>query len=467
MTRLAHASEFVGADGRLLRPDAIVTLDQLRGARAIVGSHGSLRVEPRSGNTRWNQIEIFSLEYPLWSLRDSLEALLSEAGDLDAEVVLQIAPGFGRLRVRRYEMRFRRPEPTTAKLERSLPASLLGLVYRWRSLIDMGETGKRELPPLADGEDGCDLPLDLPGPGVVYACRDRVLAARPTLVDRPSSPSDAPTPLQAAALITESNPRNSAIKARLTEIAAGAPDAEADLAWIHAMLDVPDGLPPTTFEALQELPSCPGAAIALVFSATDEAACERVWRLERALPFLWVLCSVNAWRTAYHAAILRRSARLMAAGFTAEEAAEMARSTLAYPIDWMFHFDEALLTPFTLAGVSAPSSEPIRDARDIAQDRIRRSGDRQDRVAAVTCFDLALLEADIQSLAPWRFVFDKSHWQGLDAPLFAALAAADRVIPTSDQRLAMRQARREDPQHFCEAYAAALGLLARLSSGRS
>jgi hypothetical protein len=348
-----------------------------------------------------------------------------------------------------------------------LPADLHGLAFKWRSLIDMGETGRRDLTPLVEGEDGCNLPLDLSGPGVVYACRDGRLAVRPTLVDRPPSLGYRPTPLQAAALIAEPNLRSTAIKARLIEITAGAPDAEVDLAWINAMLAVPDGLPPTTFEALQELPTCPGAAIALVFSATDEATCERLWRLEQALPFLWVLCSVNAWHTAYHAAIVRRSARLMAAGFAAEEAAEMTRSTLAYPIDWMIHFDEALLTPIALAGLCAPSGEPIRYARDIAQDRIRRSGDRQDRVTTVTCFDLALLGSDIQSLAPWRFAFDKSHWQGLDAPLFAALAAADRIIPTSEQRLAIRQARREDPQHFCEAYAAALRLLARLSSGRS
>jgi hypothetical protein len=193
--------------------------------------------------------------------------------------------------------------------------------------------------------------------------------------------------------------------------------------------------------------------------------CERVWRLEQALPFLWVLCKVDAWHTAFHAAIGRRSTQLMAAGFSAEEAADMARSTLAYPIDWMSSYDEALLTPFALAGLSVPSGEPVRDARDIAQDRVRRGGDRQDMATPISCFDTVLFGGDIQLLAPWRFAFDQSHWQGLDAPLFAALAAAGGITPTSEQRLAMRQARREDPQHFCEAYAAALGALARLSSG--
>jgi hypothetical protein len=267
-------------------------------------------------------------------------------------------------------------------------------------------------------------------------------------------------------LITGSIPGSTAIKARLIEIAAGAPDAEADLGWIHALLAVPDSLPPTTFEALQELPSYPGAVIALVFTATDEATCERVWRLEQALPFLWVLCRVDTWRTAYDAAMLRRSTRLTAAGFSAEEAADMARTSLTHPIDWMMSFDEALLTPFVLAGLVAPLGEPVGDARDIAQDRIRRGSDRRDMATPTTCFDLAFLGGDIQLLAPWRFAFHQSHWQGLDAPLFAALAAAGQITPTSEQRLAMRQARREDPQHFCEAYAAALGALARLSSGR-
>ena len=249
------------------------------GKRRLVTAH------PRSGNSHWSHHEKFFLEYPLWSLRDGLEALLSEAGDLDAEVILQIEPGFGRLRVRRYEMRFRRPEPTIARLERPFPTGLHGLIFRWRSLIDMGETGRRDLAPLTQGEDGCDLPPDLPGPGVVYACRDRALAVRPTLVDRPAPPGAAPTPLQGAALITGSIPRSTAIKARLIEIAAGAPDAEADLGWIYALLAVPDSLPPTTFEALQELPSCPGVAIALVFTATDEATCERVWRLRTGAAF--------------------------------------------------------------------------------------------------------------------------------------------------------------------------------------
>jgi hypothetical protein len=198
-------------------------------------------------------------------------------------------------------------------------------------------------------------------------------------VDRPAASGAALTPLQAAALITGSIPRSTAIKARLIEIAAGASDAEADFGWIHALLAVPDSLPPTTFEALQELPSHPGAVIALVFTATDEATCERVWRLEQALPFLWVLCRVDTWRTAYDAAMLRRSTRLTAAGFSAEEAADMARTSLAHPIDWMMSLDEALLTPFVLAGLVAPSREPVRDARDIAQDRIRRGGDRRIR----------------------------------------------------------------------------------------
>jgi hypothetical protein len=209
-------------------------------------------------------------------LREGLEALLSEAGDLDAEVFLEIVPGFCRLRVRGYEMRFKRPEPGTARLEQSLRAGLQGLAFKWRSLIDMGEAGRRDLAPLVEAEDGCELPLDLPGPGVVYACRGGRLAVRPALVDRPPSLGYRPTPLQAAVLITEANLRNTGIKARLIEIAADAPDAEADLARIHALLAVPDGLPPTTFESLQELPSCPEVLIALVSTSTDEAMCERV-----------------------------------------------------------------------------------------------------------------------------------------------------------------------------------------------
>ena len=461
---------FVGADGCLLLSETVMTLDQLRGARAIVGNQGDIRVEPRGGNMRWSQIERFSLEYSLWSLRDELEALLSELSELDAEAILTVEPGGDRLRVRRYEMRFGPLEATAARLERSFPSGLQDIVFGWRSLIDMGESGGRSLVPLDLGEDGCALPIDLSGPGVVYARRNGALAVRPTLVDRPPVPSNESTPLQAAVLITGSTFRSKAISERLNAIAAGAPDADADLAWMHALLAVPDGLPPTTFEVLQALSSCPGAAIALIFAASDEAASERVWRLEQALPFLWVLCSVDAWRSGHDAAVQRLSSRLAMAGFTADEAIEMARSSLANLIDRMIHFDEALVAPCRFAGLTAMSDEPVRDAREIAQDRIRRGAGLQDTATPTTCFDLAFLGAEIRKLAPWRFArrdsfaFDQSHWQGLDAPLSAALAAAGWTTPTSEQRLAMRQARREDPQHFCEAYAAAICALARLSS---
>ena len=152
------------------------------------------------------------------------------------------------------------------------------------------------------------------------------------------------------------------------------------------------------------------------------------------------------------------------AGFTGDEADEMARGSLGYMINRMIYFDDALSAPLGLAGLTALSDEPVRDAREIAQDRIRRDCGLPDKASAVTCFNLAFLGDDTGTLAPWRIAFDQSHWQGLDAPLFAALAAGGRAKPTSEQRLAVRQARRKDSQHFCEAYAAALRTLARLSS---
>jgi hypothetical protein len=104
-----------------------------------------------------------------------------------------------------------------------------------------------------------------------------------------------------------------------------------------------------------------------------------------------------------------------------------------------------------------------------ANDRITRIGhlidDTDPRVrtpqtdpAAASCFRAA--DSEVASRLP-TYRFMPVHWEGLDAPCAAALAAAGEGWLSPRQIRRVRQARAEEPLSFADMFAAALHSRAR------
>jgi hypothetical protein len=70
------------------------------------------------------------------------------------------------------------------------------------------------------------------------------------------------------------------------------------------------------------------------------------------------------------------------------------------------------------------------------------------------------LEPELLALRDWYEGFHQEHWEGLQAPLVAALRAAGRVKLMPLHRLRVREAINDDPEHFTDAYSAAVRQLA-------
>ncbi len=80
-----------------------VTLDGLRGLRAVSDGGSVLSIETHGPGLRAFHRQAFHDELPLWSLRDTVSSLLAEAGDLDSEAWVEFEPSGAKLRVARYE----------------------------------------------------------------------------------------------------------------------------------------------------------------------------------------------------------------------------------------------------------------------------------------------------------------------------------------------------------------------------
>lgn len=455
---------FLRADGTAFRDNDPVVLDRLRGARAVADGRAILWIEVhgpvRGGTHHW----AFEDEMPMWGLRDALASLLAEASDIDSEAWVGFQSGGARLRVKRHELDIR-PVADGIKLPEVPSPPEGGLTMRWRSLIDMGADGGRDLAAVprdalvAGGTIA--IPDDLPGPGVVFLAEGVTAVSRPLLISRHYLAPASLRPLMQAVLIGAADERAAMLDAALSPIGAGSEDCEPDLRWLHAHLSLPEALTPSTFHAISALVRHPYALAALVASAPDDEARERVWGLERKLPIVWTLTRVDAWRSAFTNAGRRMRSMLERAGF-GERAEPVAAQHMRDSAEKFVAFDETLRVPLYLAGIVDKAPDAPRRHDLIAQDYIRRLADGVDVRSPMSCFHTAAMMPQLRPLCGWLGGFDASHHEALEAPIVAALHAAGRASGAGTaHKLRIRQAIMDDPQHFAEAYGAALFALAR------
>jgi hypothetical protein len=456
----------VGANGSVLGGDAVLTLKQLRGARAFARGKGKLAIETTDRDNRTVYHQVFDDECSLWSLRDRIAALMEASGNLDAEVRVAFEPNGPALRVRRYEhalevargiVRLRKPTEGDGR----------PLSFEWRSLIDLSENGRRLVASMSVADAMSmrpfSLPEDLIGPGLVYLRQGEAIVSRPHFVHGTPIDSQDLNRLQTA-VVQDRSSFKPALDAAFAAIEGGGAAADVELQWLHQLAKLAAPLPATTFDVLKHLGRRSRILAHLIASSPNEEALERVWALEPELPFLWVLVSLDDWRHAFAEQYQRTWRALRGLGWEEAKAHATAAAQINTLLDKLLLLDDDLRAPMAAAGLRARDAQPLRSPREIGQDRIRRLAGSEQGPRRSSCFMADPdLRAELLSLADWFQSFHEDQWEGVQAPLVAALRAAGKVTLLPLHRLRIREAMLEDPEHFAEAYEACLLSLSNLS----
>lgn len=456
----------VASNGAVLPDNSSVTLKQLRGARAFARGRGKLATETTTRDNRTVYHQIFEDECSLWSLRDRISALIESSDDLDAEVRVAFEPNGPGLRVRRFAYDIE-VSSNVVRLTKPVEESGGQLSFEWRSLIDMTENGRRTIAELSVADAmsmrAFALPTDLAGPGVVYLCEGEAVVSRPRFVRGLRVPEHDLSRLQRA-VIQEGGNYDSSLRTAFENIEAAGPDSAEDLKWLHQLVAVSSRFPATTFNVLKHLGRRSRLLAHLIASSANDEALERVWALEPELPFLWVLVSLDDWRQAFSSQYQRTFMGLRSIGWDAAKAHATAAAQINVTIDKLIVLDEDLRAPIVAAGLREAREEAFRSPREIGQDRIRRLAGSDHESRRTSCFmNDEVLRVELEKLPEWFHEFHEDHWEGVLAPVVAALRAADKVKLLSRQRLRIREAMLEDPEHFAEAYAACLSRLSKVS----
>lgn len=458
--------------GRFLRADGTafgtgkVILDHLRGARAATDNKGALLIETHGPGAKMIHRRAFSDDLPLWSLRDAVSALMAEAGDLDSEARISFEPTGARLVVGRYELLPLATGPGRLTLLPMKSPTPGGLTVRWRSLLDMGSDGVRDLAVVA--EEVCaaghveQVTADIAGPGVAYLVDHNKVLSRPIIFNGSRREAAGLSRLRQAVLVEARHDREAAFDAAVRALEAEAFD-EGDIQWLLSHLTIPDPLAASTFQAFNTLARHPRmlAALAAFACKSDDAALrDRVWGLEQELPFLWTLVGVDDWIQAF--AWLRSCtyARLEALGLGAA-AAGLADQVVSSAAETCVSFDDALRATFCLTGLVTAAPPTSRALAALGQEYLQRSGAESNDALSASCFDRPNLRPAMMASHPWIYGFHPCHHEGLEAPVVAASVAGGRLFGIDGrQRLCIRQAVARDPQYFADAYSATIRLLA-------
>ncbi|WP_165361489.1 STY4851/ECs_5259 family protein [Lichenibacterium ramalinae] len=445
----------------------MVTLDGLRGLRAVSDGGSVLSIETHGPGLRAFHRQAFHDELPLWSLRDTVSSLLAEAGDLDSEAWVEFEPSGAKLRVARYETPELTPGPHTLRIPTVTRPAGTSLSLRWRSLVDMGDEGARELSTIDDATAAAGsvvpVPDDLPGPGVAYLAEGNVVVSRPVLSGGVHPAPNELSPLRRAVLVANRRMREWAFEEAFRVIDEAVPGSEEDVGWLLRHLALPDALTASTFQSLNTLAHHPATLARLAASAAkskDAELRDRVWGLERELPFLWVLVGVRDWVSAF--ATLRAAARSQFLGLVPEQMAdELSGEIVRDAAEKVAAYDETLRMTFRLTGLVAAAPAMPRAGRAVAEEHVRRGTGNSGEGVVGSCFGGPQIQAVLRSSYAWIYGFHESHHEALEAPVVAALVAGGRLLGLDGrQRLRIRRSVAEDPQHFAESYAATIRSIA-------
>ena len=453
----------VGADGLVFKNGEAVTFSRLRGARAVADGRAKLVIEDTKARERGVYYQEITDEGSLWSFHDRIAALMEVSGDLDCQVRVGYAPNGPSILVKRYELDVRVLEGSVA-LAQPPKVQSGALSFRWRSLTDPSIDGRRMVGLLSVSDAmSCrhvKLPDDLEGPGVVFLCEGEEITSRCRLVSGRPLEGARLTPLQAAVVLKDIDKRKSAFREAYSAVENDGPGAQRDIEWLRQFLEANADFPATTFEVLVELGRRFRVLAHMIASSHDEAALERVWLLEPELPFLWVLIGTEDWREAFARQRRRTTNELLKIGWPQSKAETTAAEQVGSAIEMLVALDENLKAPLSAAELFKVEPVKQRTPKEIGQDRIRRLAGSEREGSGESCFmSDSQIRPELLELRAWYEDFSPEFWEGLQAPLVAALRASAKVKLMHLHRLRIRDAINDDPEHFSEAYAAAIHLL--------
>jgi hypothetical protein len=295
---------FHDASGRRLRATETVSLAKLRGMsiETIAPDYLDITlVEPGIAAGKSPSLRrAVNGSVPLSMLRAEIETLFSLSDKLDAEVRIESIAGraTARLVVRRFALSLAPDDGKVrfdlSSLERLDPdAELIIAGRRFAKLCDP----ELRLATVA-ARDAASCRIEVPsgeGPWLIYARQGEETVSRPLLITRALDTELAKGLRRlAAALVGPSADRVRAIGSALQDLANGADTSVAsDLAAL--MRTYARVLPLQSFDVLVRLAESPPAAIALIWSATDDDLPVLLDLFERELPFSWMTTPVEAW----------------------------------------------------------------------------------------------------------------------------------------------------------------------------
>lgn len=455
---------FFDAGGALVDDNTRVMLEDLRGMTVAVAGPTPLWL---SGPSRQSRRILIEDQQSLWSMSEHILHLLSRSENLDDTVRLELSDGGGRtLIVGRYAAALRPVEggvvcdPAKSPLPGWLRLERLSLVDLTLEMVAEGES-EAIVGPVHP------LTASASGPGVLLLRQADRVVGRPTLHVNPASPaSETLCGIQRATL--EPNPavRASLFRDRLARLAATDAEAEADRRYLTALLKARNGVPASAFDVLRGLADTSVGLAGLAAGAATDLEREKLWLLERELPFLWCLTPVADWADAFQNRRALLLETLIRSGFDETESSMMALPAVASAAAAWISLDPLLEAPLSLAGLSGPVADVAENLKTPAIDRIRRlaeadgSDPRRDKAAGKESIFRAK-GGVLTDRLPDLSRFDSSQWEGLDAAFAAALSAAGAVSLDRDQIQRVRLARAEEPISFRDLYVASLLRLAR------
>ncbi|HXQ45770.1 MAG TPA: STY4851/ECs_5259 family protein [Caulobacteraceae bacterium] len=459
--RLAQGG-FFRSDGRKFADRAPVMLDDLRGATAFADGRERIYLSgPAHGESRVQ----FEDETPLWALSEEIDRLLSGGSELDDKVTLEFGRGEGpRLDVGRYAATLGRVVNGVVQVESRDDVARGPQRLEWFSIL---EPGYRLI---ADGEGPAPLPESCVGPGVAVLREGECIVGRPTLaLGAPPDLTADWCELQQASMTASVDQRSTEIGRAIRNLKDDTPEAPRNRDYLRALVSRLNGLPPSAMDALRRVAAEPAALATLLATTTDADERASIWALERDLPFLWCLVPIETWRGAF---ALQRThlERLLAAGMTADRGAGIAAEAVTNVAESLARLEPMLRLPLTYAGLGvAQDAGAASTMGQAANDRVARTAHLvDDNRAYAPTTDAALLscfragDADLRAALPdFSGRFLPAHWEGLDAPCAAALAAAGQARLSRRQVLRARAARAEEPIAFADLFAACLSSLAQ------
>ena len=418
-------------------------------------------------------------EVSLIDVRDSIEHLLAASSDGDASVKLQVdcdGVSLCDLTVSRFSTEIKY-DPQNTFVELSPP-------------IAGGAPTVEAIPIARPHSDAVSLKMDGPSDGLIAALpedfqyneawlvvarRDQRICAQPIAVSRPSrfasEVRDAATPnLAEAHLVASAGQRRYAVQQALRRMQDDGAENASDQEWdflTDVLLSTTD-LPASSIDVLVGLTDVPRLLVRCLFRL-ESAPRQRLWHLERELPFSWVLVKRGTWWREAKAAFEEVRDALASVGW--EEAVASSRNRIDSVLDEGVDHNCSLRTVATdvslrLRGenLSEDYARDRSDARDRAtpdQIKLRNklddwlSGDGRKEWTESMGFPKLL------PWQQWQKEGELAHRQPVfDTPVAAALYAFLPPAPTPRAIYLIKRAYFLDPDWFDLVYGAAWAELA-------